>query len=196
MDLSEEVSSAQTLAVEIAGSNIAPEFDERGPQPEVSSMLSNTSPLSKSQARTTVLVNEDILDIVFSFFDPASFFDTTSHVEPSTRKALYSAALTCKSFFNPATTLLWRVMESVIPVLKILPTFVKINDIYTITPGIASEDLERFAFYARKVRHLHLKNFEDTIRNHAILRLVNLNPPTGSIFPALKVLYISSLECR
>ncbi|KAF8972788.1 hypothetical protein BDZ97DRAFT_1913259 [Flammula alnicola] len=202
MDLSEEVSSAQTPAVEITG--IA-QFDERGPQTEsmyvgrVGSISSNTGALPNSlssQARTTVLMNEDILEIVFSFFDPVAFFRNVPHIEPSTRKALYSAALTCKSFFNPATTLLWRGMESIIPVLEILPAFVKINDIYTITPGVESEDLERLAFYARKVRYLEFNTFQDTIRSHTVLRLVNLNTPTSSIFPALEVLYIPSLDCR
>lgn len=71
-----------------------------------------------------MLVNVDILERIFSFFDPA-FFDDIWDIDRKTKKYLLSAALTCKSFFEPATNLLWKTMESMIPFFKILPEFVK-----------------------------------------------------------------------
>jgi hypothetical protein len=77
-----------------------------------------------------VLVNVDILERVFLYFiHPEASFDDVWDIKPTTRKCLLSAALTCKSFFEPATNLLWRCMESIIPFLKVLPEFVRIDGI-------------------------------------------------------------------
>ena len=77
-----------------------------------------------------VLVNVDILEHIFRyFFNSHASFDDVWDTNPTTRKYLLSAALTCKSFFEPATNLLWRCMESMIPFLKVLPEFVRINEI-------------------------------------------------------------------
>lgn len=40
---------------------------------------------------------------------------------PTDRKTLLSAALACKAFSSPALDVLWRNMDSAIPLLKILP---------------------------------------------------------------------------
>jgi hypothetical protein len=84
-------------------------------------VVSNIAP---SPTTSLVLVNVDILERIFSFFDPA-FFDDIWDIDRKTRKYLLSAALTCKSFFEPATNLLWKTMESMILFFKILPEFVK-----------------------------------------------------------------------
>jgi len=80
-----------------------------------------------SPTTSLVLVNVDILERIFSFFDPA-FFDDIWDIDRKTRKYLLSAALTYKPFFEPAMNLLWKTMESIIPFLKILPEFVKADD--------------------------------------------------------------------
>jgi hypothetical protein len=82
--------------------------------------------MPSSPTASLVLVNGDILEHIFSFFDPG-FFDDVWDINRTTRKYLLSAALTCKPFFEPATNLLWKTMESMIPFFKILPEFVKAN---------------------------------------------------------------------
>ena len=88
--------------------------------------------MPSSPATSLVLVNVDILEHIFSFFDPG-FFDDVWDIDRTTRKYLLFAALTCKPFFEPATNLLWKIMESIIPFFKVLPEFVKaseLEDIY------------------------------------------------------------------
>lgn len=83
-----------------------------------------------ASAQAVVLTNEDLLPIIFAFMDPEAFFNNIWDLEPTTRSNLFSAARTCKAFLNPAITLLWRKLESILPVLKLLSAFVLVNDVY------------------------------------------------------------------
>ena len=158
-----------------------------------------------------MLVNVDILERIFSFFDPA-FFDDTWDIDRKTRKYLLSAALTYKPFFEPAMNLLWKTMESIIPFLKILPEFVKAEDIYvslflflehknlimaiiqTIREEILPHHRDRFNMYGRKVRYLYLKSFQELVRGHAIALLQSISDSNQNLFPGLKMIYIPAFE--
>lgn len=73
--------------------------------------------------RFDVLFNSDILSLIFAHFDLVE--------DPMVyRKSLYWAALTCKAFTEPALDVLWRSMNSLIPLLKLLPKLFLIEDEY------------------------------------------------------------------
>ena len=59
-----------------------------------------------------VLFNGDLLREIFR------------HLEEGRKVQLLAAALTCKTFAEPALDSLWRTMYSIIPFLKLIPSFV------------------------------------------------------------------------
>ncbi|KAF9525962.1 hypothetical protein CPB83DRAFT_858698 [Crepidotus variabilis] len=143
---------------------------------------------SNQSAKELVLANSDLLSICFSYFDPDAFFKDIWEIGTTTRRRLLATALTCKAFFDPAMGLLWRMMESIIPVLKILPTFAKMNDTYTINGPVTPSQLHRLRQYAKNIRYLYLCGSQDSIAGHALLRLSHINPP---IFPAVVTVLVS-----
>ncbi|KAF8202411.1 hypothetical protein BJ912DRAFT_920776 [Pholiota molesta] len=144
-----------------------------------------------ASAQAEVLTNEDLLPIIFAFMDPEAFLNNIWDLESTTPSNLFSAAITCKAFFNPAITLLWRKLESILPVLKLLSTFVLVDGVYTINDTISSEDHRVLQLYGTKVRYLCLTSFHETIKGHAIHRLATLK---CQILPNLQSVYIPSLK--
>ena len=72
------------------------------------------------------LVNADVLDYVFGHFT----------VDPETREAvqirsyLRWAALSCRAFSRPALNALWRTLDSLLPLLKLLPSLKLVDHVY------------------------------------------------------------------
>ncbi|KDR80830.1 hypothetical protein GALMADRAFT_1109893 [Galerina marginata CBS 339.88] len=112
-------------------------------------------------------------------------------MDPSTRGALFSACLTCRSFLNPASNLLWRMMTSFLPIFKIVPAFTKVNDVHTLAGIIQPEHLDRLEMYTKKIRFLYIKAFQDSIAGHVLFRFTH--QPNRTLFPALRMLHIPSL---
>jgi hypothetical protein len=72
------------------------------------------------------LSNEDILGLIFQEVD--AFF-----CEKDLKKrnqSLLWAAQTSKAFFRPAVSVLWRMIRSLVPLLKILPQFKTSNSVH------------------------------------------------------------------
>lgn len=62
-----------------------------------------------------VLLNGDLLREIFQ------------HLEGFRKVQLLAAALTCRSFAEPAQDCLWRTMHSIVPFLKLIPSFQTIS---------------------------------------------------------------------
>lgn len=87
--------------------------------------------------------NRDIIDEIFSYLSVQPFrappaFDATStnlitpednesHSRRQIRRKLCSLAVMCKAFMGPALDQLWRSLDSLFPLLKLLPAF-KMSD--------------------------------------------------------------------
>lgn len=77
-----------------------------------------------------IFQTEDILEVVLSFFDEEAFRGNIFDIEKSTQTSLRSAALVSKTFFRPAIALLWRMLDSIMPVLNLIPSLVIVDDSY------------------------------------------------------------------
>lgn len=83
-------------------------------------------------------------------------------VDHTKRRTLVNAARTCKRFSSPALDALWRAMDSIIPLLSILPClqFHGSNNYahdsrYTLSETIQAENWTRLKQYARRILYLH-----------------------------------------
>ena len=72
------------------------------------------------------LKNEDILGLIFQYFD----LEPGSQTVAQSRKDLFSAAKTCKAFVEPALDSLWSIVPSLLPLLLLLPSAEIDNDHY------------------------------------------------------------------
>ncbi|KAF9531226.1 hypothetical protein CPB83DRAFT_849591 [Crepidotus variabilis] len=97
---------------------------------------------------------------------------------------LISASFVCKAFLEPAMTVLWRTMSTLLPLLKVIPNFTE-GEVNDIVGPISLEALDKFSSYARRIRQLHN------------LRITPVNPMawfflsqshTGPLLPGLKSL--------
>ena len=79
-------------------------------------------------ASTEVLQNDDILFITFQHLavDP----DAPDAEKREARVGLLSIAMTCKSFLEPGLNTLWRVIPSLLPLFRLLPSFGIADGVY------------------------------------------------------------------
>ncbi|KDR85791.1 hypothetical protein GALMADRAFT_218880 [Galerina marginata CBS 339.88] len=120
---------------------------------------------TKNASQEAVLENFDLLENIFSFFEPPSDVSSASWaLSLPGRQALLNAALTCKVFVDPAMDILWRSMDSLTPLVKILPTFVMIGTEYTVNGAILDSHLRRVDDYARRIRRLRLDSLHSVKR--------------------------------
>lgn len=75
-----------------------------------------------------VLWNSDILSHVFEYLGMDD--GSPSEEEGTGRKHLYWAALTCKTFVDPALDVLWRSMRSLMPLIQILRPLELVGEFY------------------------------------------------------------------
>ena len=80
-------------------------------------MYRNEDVPSSDSAKLAVFRNLDIMDTILD----AMLVKYIPY--PSERKHLLQAALTAKNFFDPAMNILWRSLDSILPVLKLIPDF-------------------------------------------------------------------------
>ncbi|KAF9472852.1 hypothetical protein BDN70DRAFT_886492 [Pholiota conissans] len=140
-----------------------------------------------------VFRNEDLLELIFSLLDPEAYFGNIWDLEPSTRQDLLSAALTCKAFLPPAMSLLWRMMESLLPLLKLIPSFTSVEpNNYAIEGPVTLDGLNSVITYGSRIRYLCISNFFDAIKADALLNL--LATTQDSLLPNLKSIYIPSFQ--
>ncbi|TFK83235.1 hypothetical protein K466DRAFT_665981 [Polyporus arcularius HHB13444] len=119
-----------------------------------------------STAIPRILTHPDILDEVFSHLTPgwAEGDVEIPYWMPSDRKllrsTLASSALVCRVFSKKALDCLWRVLDSILPLLRILP-----STAFRINSDISDAAWTKFQAYARRVREL--KSVEPMVRLHS-----------------------------
>ena len=78
-----------------------------------------------SEPREDVLSNEDLLGIMFSYIQ--------TYDKPC--QELLNLALTCKTFYELALNALWKTLPSLLPLFKVLPSLILVNETYVwVTP--------------------------------------------------------------
>ncbi|KAH9479309.1 hypothetical protein JR316_0007898 [Psilocybe cubensis] len=107
-------------------------------------------------AQAEVLGNEDLLGVIFASAQPVLV--NVEETMPSSWAArdILRIALTCKNFYEPAISVLWRSMISWAPLLRLIPSVVQREGIFTTDSPIMVEDLSRFNFYAKQIQHFNL----------------------------------------
>ncbi|KIJ97502.1 hypothetical protein K443DRAFT_241502 [Laccaria amethystina LaAM-08-1] len=131
--------------------------------------------------------NQDILGEIFNII--SCDLEEPGNVASQTRKSLFSAARTCRTFLDPALDALWRVLPSVFPVLKVLNSFQLVNNQY-ILPDVKTEEWSTLERYTRRVRVIRLENtyFHRSVSPLVYFRLNQLRG--SSLFPALRELCV------
>jgi hypothetical protein len=70
-----------------------------------------------------VLRNLDLLELILSYL-------AEKHLSKDGQQRLLLAGLTCKAFFEPAMNLLWSEMDSLLPLLLVIPLVMEEEEIY------------------------------------------------------------------
>ncbi|KDR77257.1 hypothetical protein GALMADRAFT_267409, partial [Galerina marginata CBS 339.88] len=151
-----------------------------------SSASTNTSTLS---AQSQVLGNLDLLQSIFVFFH--SGVETVARIPMPDSKHLLLASLTCKTFFEPAMNVLWRAMDSCVPLLRLIPALTKEEKVYTMDGIIHEADLQRLSLYGRRTRRLDLLDRTHPVSPYIYTCLLQLSH--SHLFPALRQLIIPDL---
>ena len=76
---------------------------------------------SKPGPRTLVLLDQDLLAVIFSNFLPDDPLALPRAEIVNGRKQLRNAALAYRAFKDPALDRLWTYLDSLLPLIKILP---------------------------------------------------------------------------
>ncbi|TFK32155.1 hypothetical protein BDQ12DRAFT_728910 [Crucibulum laeve] len=170
--------------------------EQGGPAAATASFLSK--PISTP---SRLPFNEDLylLKTVFSFLNSTE-----------DRKHLVPLACTCKLFSELALDLLWEKQDSLLPLLKVLPTCKIKNDIYILSGHTTSANLARLFFYTKRVisftvldestkqqskptiAQSNVPQPKPTIAQSTYLRLAQLAP--SPLFPSLKHLHVPSVK--
>ncbi|PPQ79012.1 hypothetical protein CVT25_002321 [Psilocybe cyanescens] len=131
--------------------------------------------------------NRDILDEIFEYL--ALEDGVNSEDARSGRRKLRSLAVMCKAFLEPALDQLWRSLESLFPLLNILPAFQESDGTYVLRGAVSPEEWARFDWYARRVRKFTYTRDPPQldIAMHTYFRLAQLH--SAPILPSLRHLH-------
>ncbi|KAF9531250.1 hypothetical protein CPB83DRAFT_833832 [Crepidotus variabilis] len=125
------------------------------------------------------LQNTDILKEIFKHLS----HELDENVESSTaRRTLLNAALSCETFYEPAMAAMWRVLSSIVPLLKLLPSFMQMNGRH-ILKEVSKADWAKFEKRARHVQVLLLAKDHHNISPFTYDRLRQLQ--SSCLLPAL-----------
>ncbi|KAG6860424.1 hypothetical protein C0995_011329 [Termitomyces sp. Mi166 len=139
----------------------------------------DTTPCLKSSSRH---LHYDIVKIIIGHLDSDNNHDT--------RKNLLNAALVCKAFLEPALDSLWESMTTLLPLLKLLPTVERINNVYVISSDVLDDHWALLDFYGHRIKHYTLS--EPSTTTNATNQLIRLR--ISPILPNLRVLCICLRE--
>ncbi|KAJ3528425.1 hypothetical protein NMY22_g9417 [Coprinellus aureogranulatus] len=150
--------------------------------------------------RNAVLQNQELLVNIFLFTVQTPVGQCLEkNVLRNGRMQLRDLALTCKAFKDPALNGLWAYLDSLLPLVKLLPNLQTLDNAYYFYGFIADDS--PFRLYSRKVRILELKTppmcsipspngpGEPTISSHLLLYLVK-ELAGAPMLPALQTLTV------
>ena len=92
-----------------------------------------------ASAKHSFFKNSELKKRAFSHLDFAHILDPDSEsgvTYVSYRQCLLNVALTCKDFLDEALDILWRKLDSFLPLLKVLPALLQLHD----EDGMRDED--------------------------------------------------------
>ncbi|KJA23502.1 hypothetical protein HYPSUDRAFT_66188 [Hypholoma sublateritium FD-334 SS-4] len=143
-----------------------------------------------------VFGNLDIMEMVFNAFSAGNSGGL------STRQFLLWAALTSKDFFNPAMNALWRSLDSLFPILSLIPnpkkclSWTATNEDLSAMDDISEEDVitQRAEQYRRRVRHLTLTGRDGLPSIADYIYLFNRLPSEFRLFPCLQSFTVYKLD--
>ncbi|KAK7435428.1 hypothetical protein VKT23_019689 [Stygiomarasmius scandens] len=102
----------------------------------------------------SILIPE-ILGQVFEYLTPSLRdppLPVTPHVNPPRKRDLVSCALSCRLFASLALGLIWREMDTLLPLLQLLPGLQLVHGYYVLVNVLTETDLARFDYYAALVK--------------------------------------------
>ncbi|TEB28691.1 hypothetical protein FA13DRAFT_1735515 [Coprinellus micaceus] len=114
--------------------------------------------------REEVLSNRDILTLIFeTFLPPAS-----CPPEKATRGFLHRLALLSRPFSGAALDCLWKDLDSLLPLVRLLDPLVFVEDGVYYPSGSISGLSDTFSKYASRVRSLHILEETSTVRPNRV----------------------------
>ncbi|KDR77208.1 hypothetical protein GALMADRAFT_279007 [Galerina marginata CBS 339.88] len=143
-------------------------------------------------AQSQVLDNPDLLEVILaSFHVPQAGPDTPSRIPFPDSQHLVWASLTARPFFDPAMTILWRSMDSWLPLLQLIPVLRKEGGVYNMHGVVHRQDLQRLDVYGRHIRRLDLRSMHQAVSPYIYTYILRHQP---CLFPALRELVIPNIE--
>lgn len=142
--------------------------------------------------------NPDILaDICEYLASDDEWVDTTPPAELVTsRHHLAALARTCKAYLEPALDRLWRSLDTLYPLFRILPAFVITSSTHVIRGKITANDWARFDYYARRVKrfcYTRDPTYLD-IAMHVYFRVAQLRSSSSPLLSCLRYLYCPDIS--
>ncbi|KAI1788326.1 hypothetical protein LXA43DRAFT_1183975 [Ganoderma leucocontextum] len=129
------------------------------------------SPCKVLPSAPSPLLCHDILATIFDHLmlarDDVDGYSSSRETERQTcRNALASSALACSIISHHALNVLWRELDNVSPLLKVLPNYKRVGSQFTLCGAILPEHWTRFQLYADRVLVLlgRSEKREDAIR--------------------------------
>ncbi|RDB17292.1 hypothetical protein Hypma_001930 [Hypsizygus marmoreus] len=101
-----------------------------------------------------------------------------------TRTNLLTAALTCKALRDPALDVIWESMDTLVPLLKLLPPIRLINGLYVFNEVLQDDHGHRFDLHAARVKQFTLGS--DAVAPSTYVQLAQFR---SRPLPALRRLY-------
>ncbi|KIM36260.1 hypothetical protein M413DRAFT_427692 [Hebeloma cylindrosporum] len=162
--------------------------EHRGKEPSSNSEPNRPGCVTVVSRGLAALSNEDILRLIFQEVDGLFLGEDLK----KRNQSLLWAAQTSKAFFYPAVSVLWRLIRSLVPLLKILPQFKTSNTVHTLVGQISAKDWGRFEMYARSVRVLDLTILSETVGGDVYIQLARLHP--DPLLPGLQRMNIPNVR--
>ncbi|KAJ7193144.1 hypothetical protein GGX14DRAFT_593264, partial [Mycena pura] len=119
-----------------------------------------SDPDETTNARELCLRNSDLLEEILGLLSSAS---DPQELE-SQRQTLLWIALTCKDFLPSAIKFLWRRLDNLLPLLRLLPSFTERGGVYCLLRPIMPNEWTSFDRHTKHVREIVYDDIPDTIQ--------------------------------
>ncbi|KAJ7159522.1 hypothetical protein C8R46DRAFT_1286734 [Mycena filopes] len=96
------------------------------------------------------LRNADLLQEILEYLSPVAYCSNLQE----TRQSLLWIAQTCKDFTPSAVKILWRRLDNILPLLRLLPAFAMRGGTYHLTRAMQPNEWERFERHAALVKEI------------------------------------------
>ncbi|KAH9829589.1 uncharacterized protein C8Q71DRAFT_843686 [Rhodofomes roseus] len=110
------------------------------------------------------------------------------------RRTLTELACVSKGFMGPALDILWRNLDDLAALLRILPSFQLSGSWYTITEDITPKQWSRFQEYARRVRGLRWIHFIASTMMDIVWVILERHSADQPLLPRLHTLVVHGVD--